>query len=102
MLMADDIPDFSASQVRWLTREGSPNQLDLLLLAPDPIPRPEAIGFRVGEPPDDPKWTICARPPALAAQLSVVQIRQGGAWTEPVLTWRAAIPKLFAVTVRDH
>jgi len=48
--MVSRIPDSSASQVRWLTREGSPNQLDLLLLAPGPIPRPEATGFRVGEP----------------------------------------------------
>ncbi len=25
-----------------------------------------------------------------------------GAVSESVLTWRAAVPKLFAVTVRDH
>ena len=72
--MVSRITTADDSQARRLTREGPPDEPGLFLLASTPKP--------LGQPcfawasPNAPNWTICAQPPALAAQLPVVQIRR--------------------------
>jgi hypothetical protein len=62
------------TQIRWLTREGLLEGLDLLISPADASPRSRARFARASA--DARNWPIYARPPALTALDSVVQIRR--------------------------